>query len=124
MIGMSMFTSNDESKLAFGYTFIAFIGLVMIVNIGFAIYCTILDTRRGKRLESIKQSYEKILSNGFYPAKEAKEAESARKVARDVTRHTYLKKKGYSGGLKLETDIFGKPVALSDSEEEHDEDAR
>jgi len=69
MVLFSLFTTSEDAKLGFGYTFIALLAFVMVINIGFAIYSTIRDIRRRKRLESLKKQYLKLWTEELMPAK-------------------------------------------------------
>ena len=115
MVLFSTFTYNEDSRQGFGYSFIALVAFVMIVNIAFAIYCTIRDTRNNKRLESLKKAYTKMIEEEIVPAKEAREALKGRKVSRREAAREYLKSKGQKGGVTMGKDMYGNSIVQSDS---------
>jgi len=58
MVLFSLFTTNDMTKYEFGNSFISVIGILMGVNIAFAVYSSVSDIRKRKRKEALKKIYD------------------------------------------------------------------
>lgn len=120
LILFSAFTINPDSKFAFGNSFIAMIGLIMAFNIGYAIFCSIRDIRRKKRLEVLKKAQALMVAEALKAAPRLSAAE--RKAERIAAREAYLRTKGFAGGLAKSKDLRGPSENKSDAEQEYDEE--
>ena len=63
LVLFSLFTTNEDSKFAFGDSFVGLIGALMAFNIGFAVYSSVSDYRRRKKLELMKKVYDERVAH-------------------------------------------------------------
>jgi hypothetical protein len=52
------FVVNAEMRFKYGISFSVVVSLIMCINIAYAVYGTISDSRRKKKLNGLKSAYE------------------------------------------------------------------
>lgn len=89
------------------------IALIMAINIGYAVYCSIRDARSRKRREAREAAHAKMVADALLAPPRL--SPGKRKSARQSARAAYLERKGFTGGLVKAGDLQGASEAQSDA---------